>query len=356
MRNKVSYLDKEVFIGIDVHRGNYTVSAVISGTQVDKFSYKGTEDNFLLVLLTRYRAAKEIICCYEAGFSGYGLQRKLEVSGFKCMIVHPGFVAVNSQKRKTDKRDAKSMSIQLYSGELRGIYIPRVEEEDIRRHCRLRSNLIKDRTRMRTRIRMLFNYYGILPLEVRTPLSYLAAQRIYISNLSKFGEGFKEEIGCYLDLWQVLAVKIKAVDKTLKELSAKSEFDQYYLSVPGFGLLLSRLIASELGDMSRFSNIKKAYSYTGLTPSEHTTGEARRLGHISREGKPILRAKLIQAAWRAIDNDKSLAKFYNELKIRRGGKRAIVAVARKLLGIARYCAMNKKLYKVPKSEELDLAA
>ena len=102
--------------------------------------------------------------------------------------------------------------------------------------------------------------------------------------------------------------------------------------------------------MSHFSNEEKLFSYCGLTPREHSSGEHVRLGHISRQGKPIIRWILIEAAWTAIKKDKALGERFEKLAYRAGKKRAIVAIARILLGILRTCIKEKRLYKYVKAE------
>ena len=266
MSKKISYKNQKVFIGIEVHRGKYAVSAVLNGEHVDNFVYRGEGSNFAEMLKRRYSEAKSVKSCYEAGFSGYALHRFLVKLDIENIVVHPGLVSVNSMKRKTDKRDAKQMSYQLFSGMLKGIYIPSKSEEDIRRISRLRKNLVKDRTRMRVRVRMLFNYYGILRTDLNGVLSYLGAQRIYVSKIPKYGEGFKREIGLYLDCWNGFNKQINKLNKAIRKESLESELDKYYLSVPGIGVLTARVLSAELGDMSRFSNVKYLYSYIGLTP------------------------------------------------------------------------------------------
>ena len=354
-KGSVTYNNQEVFVGIDVHRNKYAVSAVVKGTHVDNFTYNGDEESFINMLKSRYSDARAVKSCYEAGFSGYGLFRRLSYIGWDCIVVHPGLVSVTSMKRKTDKRDAKQMAYQLYSGMLKGIHIPSKEEEDERRLMRLRRNLVKDRTRYRCRVRMLFNYYGILSTDQNGSLSYLRAQRTYNINLKNLGEGFQEEIGHYLDNWHSLNDQINKLNRKIRVISEKEDgLDQYYLSVPGIGVNTARVLVSELGDMSRFKNVKSLYSYIGLTPSEFSSGEQQRRGKISREGKPIVRAMLIQSAWKAIKQDESLEMRYSNLQRRKGGKRAIVALARHLVGICRSCAMKKSFYVMPKIESYDL--
>ena len=94
-------------------------------------------------------------------------------------------------------------------------------------------------------------------------------------------------------------------------------------------------MSNELGDMSQFPNERALFSFTGLTPGEYSTGEKIHRGHISRQGSSRIRGVLVEAAWRAIREDAGLRLDYERIKARRGAKRAIVAIARKLVGRAR---------------------
>ena len=81
----------------------------------------------------------------------------------------------------------------------------------------------------------------------------------------------------------------KEMLKKLHAQAKKDVADSIYRSVPGIGALSARILATELGDMSQFSNVKGLYSFMGLTPSEYSSGEHKRLGHITHQGRPILR-------------------------------------------------------------------
>ena len=98
--------------------------------------------------------------------------------------------------------------------------------------------------------------------------------------------------------------------------------------------------------MSQFENERQLFSYTGLTPSEHSSGEAIRRGHITRQGNTRVRCVLCEAAWIAIRKDQSLKDFFDNLYPRAGKKKAIVAVARKLIGRIRAAFRQQKLYQI----------
>ncbi len=98
--------------------------------------------------------------------------------------------------------------------------------------------------------------------------------------------------------------------------------------------------------MSQFKNERQLFSYTGLTPSEYSSGDTTRKGHITRQGNNRVRHILNQAAWKAITFDHSLKDFFDNLYPRAGKKKAIVAVARKLIGRIRAAFRKKELYQI----------
>ncbi|MGB3672372.1 MAG: transposase [Phormidesmis sp.] len=106
------------------------------------------------------------------------------------------------------------------------------------------------------------------------------------------------------------------------------------------------LLWGQLGDMSQFDNERQLFSYTGLTPSERSSGEAIRRGHITRQGNSRVRYVLCEAAWTAIRKDQSLKEFFDRLYPRTGKKKAIVAVARKLIGRIRAAFRQQTLYQI----------
>ena len=96
-------------------------------------------------------------------------------------------------------------------------------------------------------------------------------------------------------------------------------------------------LATAWGDMTRFANERALFSYTGLTPSEYSSGAAIRRGHISRQGVSRLRHVLVETAWRALPRDPALQEIFDRIAATRGKQRAIVAMARRLIGRIRAC-------------------
>lgn len=112
-----------------------------------------------------------------------------------------------------------------------------------------------------------------------------------------------------------------------------------YRTCPAVGPITAATLAVELGDLTRFEKPEQATSYTGLCPSDFSSGGADRKGSITKEGNRRARTILVQAAWRLIKKDAGMRAFYDRIAKRRGSKRAIVAVARKMLHA--FWAMSK---------------
>jgi len=105
------------------------------------------------------------------------------------------------------------------------------------------------------------------------------------------------------------------------------------LSAPGVGEVVTEVLLAELGDVDRFGSIKEATAYAGLVPGKReSAGKGKELG-ITKKGSRLLRWAMVEAAWQAVRHSARWRTVYERIKRRRGAKRAIIAVARRLLGM-----------------------
>ena len=98
--------------------------------------------------------------------------------------------------------------------------------------------------------------------------------------------------------------------------------------------------------MTRFANERALLSSTGLTPSAYSSGTAMRRGHISRQGVSRLRHGLVETAWRALPRAPILQAMFDHIAATRGKQRALVAIARRLIGRIRACFRHGTTYAV----------
>jgi len=342
MNTKQSFVGKSVFIGIDVHKTTYSVCVVCESEIVGKASMPA-DAQALLRYLKRFSEAK-ISSAYEAGYFGFKLHRTLEESCIKNIVVNPASieVAVND-KVKTDKRDAKKLAELLSLQRLKGIRIPTVEEEEHRMLTRTREQLTQQRSKTATQILAKIRYLGI---EIEGLPDHVGKHFIEKLLSSKLPKEVHSALKALATVWETLNEEIKSLDKKLSEQAKNDgEKETIYRSAPGIGPLAARTLSNELGDMKQFKNERSLFCFTGLTPSEHSSGEKTSRGHITRQGASRLRYILVEAAWKAIKVDPILEAVFCNIAARRGKQRAIVATARHLIGHLRACFRKHELWK-----------
>jgi transposase len=115
--------------------------------------------------------------------------------------------------------------------------------------------------------------------------------------------------------------------------AAEARARQRLRGAPGVGEVTAEVVLAELGDVGRFRSARQVVAYAGLAPGRReSAGKARDLG-ITKRGSGLLRWVLVEASWQAVRRSAYWGGVYHRLKRRRGGRRAIVAVARRLLGV-----------------------
>ena len=294
-----------------------------------------------------------IYSAYEAGFCGFFLHRILNKNGINNIVVNPASIEVVARERvKTDKRDSQKIALQLSVKRLFGIHVPSEQREQLRLVSRLYECYIKHRHRTGCQLKSLLYQFGLIKCTSKFKVSEKWIASILKLNCSP---ALKYSIKELAQLWLHLNKRIKGVRE---ELELQSQLDakihECYTSFYGVGLVAARILANELEDMSQFTNEKKLYSYAGLTPQEYSSGDHQRLGHISNQGKPILRKILVQIAWKIIKKDPELNEVFLKIAAKAGKKRAIVAVARKLLMRMKACLREGRNYKIQEINEIEV--
>lgn len=341
------FTGKTIFVGMDVHKNTYSVTAICDGIIIKRDTLKADPEDLVAYLKKRYGSGK-IKTAYEAGFCGFHLHRTLKAAGIENIVVHAAAIEISNSKVKTDKRDSLKIAAHLSEGKLRSVYIPTIEQEDNRTVTRLRDTFCKERARVGNQIKSLLFLHGLIPANNKKRISQ---KWIKIILQYEMTPGVKFSIETFVAMWIEFDIKIKEIEQEIKKQANKNQaIDGVYQVASGIGPISARVLANELGDLQQFLNERELFSYIGFTPSEHSSGEHIRQGHITKQGKPIVRKILVQAAWVAIRHDKELQEIYERIAAKSGAKRAIVAVARRLIGRIRSCFRTGELYEVQRVE------
>lgn len=348
MNTKHDYTGKTIYVGIDVHKKTYACASICEGEVIKRDSMPADPERLVKYLNNTFRGA-EIKTAYEAGFSGFHLHRYLTSHGIESNVVHPGAIEVASRNRvKTDKRDALKIVKQFSDGRIKGIHIPSEAEEYQRSVTRLRTNILRLRTQVANKLKSLLFTQGLITKDDDKKVSrHWIDEKLTEIKSKVISNDFYYVANQYAEEWIQLTDRIKGINQQLA-LQAKADagLQMIYESVPGIGLIHARELINELGDMKQFKNEKQLFSFTGLTPSECSSGEHTRHGHITRQGRAVFRKILVEAAWVAIKKDANLQEIYQRLSQHRGKKRAIVGIARRLIGRIRSCISKGSLYDV----------
>jgi transposase len=314
-----------VKLGLDVHAAQITVCRQLDGS-LPQPAHRRSQAEVLALVEEHLARGEKVYTCYEAGPCGYGLHRALEALGAVNYVVAPQRWDLSGRRVKTDQRDARELCLRL-DQYVRGntaaftvVRVPTPAQEQRRALCRHRGSLLQERQRCELRGHGLALAQGL-----RAPAGWWEpAQWV------DFAPALPEWLRTILTRWQGHAVALQAqIEELTPQLAALSAG----LLVPkGLGALTAALLDSEILDWTRFTNRRQPGSYTGLCPSEDTTGERRRQGAVSKHGNPRVRHLLVEAAWRMLMWQPDYRPLHAVRSARgaRARKRAIVAAARRL--------------------------
>lgn len=314
-------------LGLDVH-----ASLIVVVRQVDEQPSQPPQrfnlDGFIRFVHRQLERAEVVYSCYEAGPFGYVLHRRLVALGVRNFVVRPRDWSTYGERVKNDARDAGALCSCLdrylagNRGALAVVWVPSEAQEQARAVGRQRQSLVRERTRVIVRGKSLARLRG-----VTLPSNWWQARTFAKLELP-------EDLRVALAQWQRLAAQFEAEQAPLTaelEGAAPADLPRY------LGALTWELLGREIGDWTRFRNRRQVASYTGLCPSEHSSGASRLQGSITRHGNPRVRHLLIEAAWRLLLRQPTyhaVAKWREHLlssHCSRGRrKKILVAIARQL--------------------------
>jgi transposase len=284
-----------IFLGIDVHLRQYVVCRKMDGATPQP-AQRMTPNQFEDWAVKQKNLAKRVVCCYEAGPFGYGLQRRLTAQGIGCYVVRPQDWDRHGQRVKTDGRDARELVEALSRYEAGNkhaiaiVRVPEIEQEQRRAITRQRDALVNEVRRLGAMGRSHGMSYGHA---VNGRWWRTRAWKAVTGNMSTFLQGLLEPL-------RVLLVQLEEhIKKLTEQITAGSTRTMEATKRPkGLGALTSQIIDNEVLDWKRFNNRRQVSSFTGLCPSEHSSGGSRKQGSINKHGNPRLRHALVEAVWR----------------------------------------------------------
>jgi len=233
---------------------------------------------------------------YEAGPTGYVLARACAAAGIGCTVAAPSKIPRAAGDRvKTDRRDAERLARLLRLGELVAVRVPEPHEEAARDLVRAREDARGELMRARHRLSKLLLRHGSVYDASAWTLAHDAWLRRQQFDARSLALAFDESYAAVLQA----KTRRDTLDEAIAELAAEPPFAEAVgrlCCLRGVSTLTAFALTVELGDWTRFRP-QALGPFLGLTPSEHSTGEQRRLGGITKTGNSHARRLLVEAAW-----------------------------------------------------------
>lgn len=347
---KLDFTGLTIYCGVDVHKRSWRVNIADDEFELEDFTQNPNPVLLHKHLSRRYPGASYKIA-YEAGFSGFSMQRSLAALGCECWVINAADIPTSDKEKrqKQDKADARKICHYLQSKKLKGIHIPPVEWEHARTLVRTRQRIVNNQTRCKNRIWQLLHFSGVPVPALQQEGKYWS--RRFIDGLQKIDFGgsihLRQSLQLYLKDYLQTRVLLLEATRAIRALCREQKYagDIGLLrSIPGIGEINAAVILFELQNVTRFKGFDYLCSYVGLIPDTSDSGDTKRTKGITHRHNHHLRTALVESSWAVACKDPAMLMKYKGYCKRMDKNKAIIRVAKHLLSRINFVLKNKKEY------------
>lgn len=286
------------------------------------------------------------IVAMEACASAHHWGRQFKALGYSVRLIHPRFVIPFVKGSKNDAVDAEAIHEAALRPTMRFVPVKTTEQQDLQMLHRTRDRLITQRTGLINHIRGLLGEYGVvIPVgafrfrkDIRTAISEAS-----LSTLAK------QNFNALIAEFEGLDKRIAEIDRKLIAICRTDERCKRLATLPGVGPVIATALVAAVDDGQHFSSGRALAAWIGLVPRQYTTGGKPRLGGIGKRGNQYLRRQLIHGARsvliRISARSDRRAKWAQELLVRAGHNKTLVAIANKTARMAWAVLRSGESYK-----------
>lgn len=308
-------------VGLDVHKNSTAVAAASQGQRTRFVGTVGPDLHELLKALDQIGSTESMKVVYEAGPCGYGLVRTLRERGYECDVIAPSKIARRPGDRvKTDRRDAQHLAEQSLAGTLTTVWVLDEADEAMRDLSRAREDAVRARLKARQRLQAMLLRHG---RSYRGKTAWTAAHERYLGQLSF---PYPAQELAYVEYRQAVSESHSRVERLTASLEEQAQYwrmrpvVEALMTLRGINFVAAVTLVAELGDVRRFAHPRELMGFLGLVPSEHTSGDRRQQGAITRTGNGHARRMLVEAAW----NYRFPARISRALQVRQEGQPKVI--------------------------------
>ncbi len=313
------------YLGVDLHTNSFTVCYQNSNgkQRIGTFEIRKI-DSFCKTLRRKDKMAVE-----ATGNTAWFVEQVKERVK-KVVVVDPHqFEVIRKSVKKTDKHDAKTLAYFLSKDMLPEARMKTKENAQLHSLAGTRDKLVKQRTALVNKIHNVLNGHGI-KFGKETLLTEKALKSIWSYNWDAI---VKVELEVLIEQIRSLTSSIKKLDEQMTEQGKKLDGHENLTSIKGIGDRSATVLLSVIGDVNDFADENKLAAYFGIVPRVSNSNEMVHHGRITKRGSKIGRTTLVQCTLVAKRYSSYLNRYYERIKGCRGSGKAIIATARKFLGI-----------------------
>ena len=315
------------YIGVDLHTNSITVCYLEEGEEERFKTYQLTAA--ALRCFKQSLSVKDELAVEATGNTNFFVEA---ISGCvnRVVVVNPRqFKVIRTSVKKTDKNDARALAYFLSKDMLPEARNKSKEHQKVGSLSQTRDKFVKSRTYFMNKVHGILNTCGIkLKKEsLGTQKGLKAVLSYQVDEVSKF------EVEVLVNQIELLNDSIKKLDKKLIEIGSQLKGHENLVSIKGIGDRSAAILLSVIGDVNDFEDESKLFSYFGIVPRVSNSNETQHSGRITKRGTKLGRTTLVQCTLIAIRYSDYLRRFYDRIKGKKGSGKAIIATAKKLLGI-----------------------
>jgi len=324
------------YVGVDLHRNRFTVCVLAENGRQYLSAYRLEQ---LPLFVRKLRPTDEL--AVEVTTNTRLFYNAVVSHVAKVVVVNPTqFKVVRESVKKTDPHDARTLAFFLSKGMLPEVRMKEKLHAQLASLTQTRDLLVKQRTALKNKVNNILSAHGInLP---REKLSSDAALEEVVG--MTFEPIVQAEVRVVVGQIRALNQSIAELEKTIKAEGPKLPGHRNLRSIKGIGDLGATILLSVIGDIHDFADPGKLAAYFGIVPRVRNSNEMERSGRITKRGTKLGRTTLVQCALSAQRYSPYLAKFYSQVARRRGGGKAIIALARKFLGVIYHTLKNNWVF------------
>jgi transposase len=259
----------------------------------------------------------------------------------KVVVVNPTqFRLIRQSVKKTDPHDARTLAFYLSKDMLPEVRMKDTLHAQLASLTQTRDTLVKQRTALKNKVNNILSAHGI-NLRKESLASDVALDKVLGMT---FDAIVATELRVIVGQIRALNQSVAELEKTIKTEGAKLPGHRNLKSIKGIGDLGATVLLTAIGSIDDFAHPGKLAAYFGIVPRVRNSNETEHTGRITKRGTKLGRTTLVQCALIAMRYSPYLAKFYHKVARRRSTGKAIIALARKFLGVIYHTLKNNWVF------------